>query len=45
MFAHVKHLEECPKLAAQGIIFNFYNQNVNSGYSFIQQIFLRACCR
>ena len=42
MFAHVKHLEECPELAAQDITFNFYNQNVNSGYSFIQQIF-RAC--
>lgn len=42
MFAHVKHLEECPKLAAQDIIFNFYNQNVNIGYSFTQQIFIES---
>jgi hypothetical protein len=42
MFAHVKHLEECPELAAQDITFNFYNQNVNSGYSFIQQIFFES---
>ena len=42
MFAHVKHLEECPELAAQDIAFNFYNQNVNSGYSFIQQIFFES---
>ena len=42
MFAHGKHLEECPRLSTQDIIFNFYNQNVNIGYSFIQQIFIES---